>query len=223
VEVVVLGVNTGEKRISLGLKQALGDPWSEVQQKFPVGSVAEGTVTSLMKFGAFVQLAEGVEGMIHVGDISAEKRINHPSDELRVGQVVKAQVLEVDTAKRRVRLGMKQMVPSSLDEYIVEHKEGDMVTGRMIDVSGDWGRVELGEGVQGTCKISAVAQPAEEKPEAGSRKADLSSLSSMLQSRWKTGDTAASKKLSGFQAGQIRSFRISRLDPASKKIELELA
>jgi small subunit ribosomal protein S1 len=223
VEVVVLAVNTGEKRISLGLKQALGDPWSEVQQKFPVGSVAEGTVTSLQKFGAFVQLAEGVEGMIHVGDISAEKRINHPSDELRVGQVVKAQVLEVDTAKRRVRLGMKQMVPSSLDEYIVEHKEGDVVTGRMVDVSGDWARVELGEGVQGNCKISAVAQAVEEKTEAGSRKADLSSLSSMLQSRWKTGDTATSKKPSGFQPGQIRSFRISRLDPASKKIELELA
>jgi small subunit ribosomal protein S1 len=223
VEVVVLGVNTGEKRISLGLKQALGDPWSDVQQKFPVGSVAEGTVTSLMKFGAFVQLAEGVEGMIHVGDISAEKRINHPSDELRVGQVVKAQVLEVDTAKRRVRLGMKQMVPSSLDEYIVEHKEGDVVTGRMVDVSGDWGRVELGEGVQGTCKLSAAPAVQEQKPAGGSGKADLSSLSSMLQSRWKTGDTAASKKPSGFQSGQIRSFRISRLDAASKKIELELA
>jgi small subunit ribosomal protein S1 len=222
VEVVVLGVNVGEKRISLGLKQALGDPWSDVQQKFPVGSVAEGAVTSLMKFGAFVQLAEGVEGMIHVGDISAEKRINHPSDELRVGQVVKAQVLEVDTAKRRVRLGMKQMVPSSLDEYIAEHKQGDLVTGRMVDVSGDWARVELGEGVQGTCKISA-APAKEEKQEAGSGKADLSSLSSMLQSRWKTGDTNASKKPSAFQAGQIRSFRISRLDPATKKIELELA
>src|SRR6266849_5208031 len=223
VEVVVLGVNVGEKRISLGLKQALGDPWSDVQQKFPVGSVAEGAVTSLMKFGAFIQLAEGVEGMIHVGDISAEKRINHPSDELRVGQVVKAQVLEVDTAKRRVRLGMKQMVPSSLDEYIVEHKEGDVVTGRMVDVSGDWARVELGEGVQGSCKIVAAFPAKEEKAQAGGGKADLSSLSSMLQSRWKTGDTAGSKKPSAFQPGQIRSFRISRLDPASKKIELELA
>ncbi len=223
VEVVVLGVNVGEKRISLGLKQALGDPWSDVQQKFPVGSVAEGAVTSLMKFGAFIQLAEGVEGMIHVGDISAEKRINHPSDELRVGQVVKAQVLEVDTAKRRVRLGMKQMVPSSLDEYIVEHKEGDVVTGRMVDVSGDWARVELGEGVQGSCKIVAAFPAKEEKAQAGGGKADLSSLSSMLQSRWKTGDTGGSKKPSAFQPGQIRSFRISRLDPASKKIELELA
>ena len=105
-------------------------------QKFPVGSVVEGPVTSIQKFGAFVQVAEGVEGMIHVGDISAEKRINHPQDVLKIGQVVKAQVLELDTEKRRLRLGMKQLVPTSLDEYIAEHKEGDVVTGRMTDVSG---------------------------------------------------------------------------------------
>ena len=100
-----------------------------------MGSVIEGPVTSMTKFGAFVQLAEGVEGMIHVSDISAEKRINHPQDVLRAGQVVKAQVLAIDTEKRRIRLGMKQLVPTSLDEYIAEHKEGDMVTGRMTEVS----------------------------------------------------------------------------------------
>jgi small subunit ribosomal protein S1 len=93
----------------------------------------------------------------------------------------------------------------------------------MVDVSGDWARVELGEGVQGSCKIAAPSSVQEEKPQAGSGKADLSSLSSMLQSRWKTGDTAAGLKPNAFQSGQIRSFRISRLDPASKKIELELA
>ena len=87
--------------------------------------MAEGTVTSLQKFGAFIQLAEGVEGMIHIGDISADKRLNHPQDVLKMGQVVKAQVLEVDTEKRRLRLGMKQLVPTSLDEYIAEHKEGE--------------------------------------------------------------------------------------------------
>src|SRR5262249_25163011 len=90
VEVVVLGVQPAERRISLGLKQALGDPWADVPGKFPVGSVVEGTVASIQKFGAFVELAEGVEGMIHVGDISAEKRINHPQDVLKVGQTVKA-------------------------------------------------------------------------------------------------------------------------------------
>src|SRR5690349_6434541 len=96
VEVVILGVNQAERRIALGLKQALGDPWADALQKYPVGSQIEAPVTSLTKFGAFVQLAEGVEGMIHVGDISAEKRINHPQDALKLGQVVKAQVLEID-------------------------------------------------------------------------------------------------------------------------------
>lgn len=129
VEVVILGVNAGDRRISLGLKQALGDPWAEVAQRFAVGSVIEGPVVSLTNFGAFVQLAEGIEGMIHVSDISAEKRINHPQEVLKPGQTVKAQVLEVDTVKRRLRLGMKQLVPTSLEEYIAEHKEGDVVTG----------------------------------------------------------------------------------------------
>src|SRR5450631_4489057 len=96
VEVVVLGVNPAEHRIALGLKQALGDPWATVAQSFAAGSVIEGPVTSLTKFGAFVQLAEGIEGMIHVSDISAEKRIEYPQDVLKVGQLVKAQVLAVD-------------------------------------------------------------------------------------------------------------------------------
>jgi len=220
VEVAVLGVNQADRRISLGLKQALGDPWADIPQKFPVGSTVEAPVTSLTKFGAFVQLAEGVEGMIHVGDISAEKRINHPQDVLKAGQVVRAQVLEVDTEKRRLRLGMKQLVPTGLDEYIAEHKEGDVVTGRMTEVSGSRAQVELGEGIQATCRIAA---PAGTEQTATESKADLSSLSSMLQSKWKGGAGASSSRPEPARAGQIRSFRIARLDPAAKRIELELA
>src|SRR5580704_4649524 len=133
VEAVILQVNAAEHRISLGLKQALGDPWADVAQRFQVGSAVEGPVTNLTKFGAFVQLSEGIEGMVHVSDISAEKRINQPQDLLRVGQIVKAQVLAIDLEKRQMRLGMKQLVPTGLDEYIAEHNEGDMVTGRMVD------------------------------------------------------------------------------------------
>src|SRR5450759_4807345 len=153
VEAVILGVNAGERRISLGLKQALGDPWAGVAQKFAPGTVIEGPVTSLTKFGAFVQLAEGIEGMIHVSEISAEKRINHPQEVLRTGQVVKAQVLALDTEKRLIRLSMKQLVPTGLDEYLAEHKEGDIVTGRMTEVSGGRARVELGESVLATCRM----------------------------------------------------------------------
>jgi small subunit ribosomal protein S1 len=221
VEVVVLGVNQADRRISLGLKQALGDPWADVAQRFPVGAVVDAPVSSLQKFGAFIQLAEGVEGMIHVGDISAEKRINHPQEILKMGQVVKAQVLELDLEKRRLRLGMKQLVPTSLDEYIGEHKEGDVVTGRMTDVSSGRAKVELGEGIHAVCRIAEEAAQPEET--AAPEKSDLSSLSSMLAAKWKGGQSAGVPKRDPARAGQIRSFRIVKLDPASKRIELEIA
>jgi small subunit ribosomal protein S1 len=224
VEAVILGVNAGERRISLGLKQALGDPWRDVEKNLPLGAVVEGPIASITKFGAFVQVAEGVEGMIHVSEISAEKRINHPQDALRLGQVVKAQVLAIDTEKRQLRLSIKQLVPSDLDEYLAERKEGDVVSGRIVNVSGGQARVELGEGIQANCDLSktsqAVAQSASAVPSA---KADLSSLGSMLQARWKSGGPVVSSKPDEIRAGEIRKFRIAKLDAAGKKIELELA
>ena len=220
VEAVILGVNEGERRISLGLKQALGDPWVDVPQRLPVGSEVEGPVVSLTKFGAFVQLSEGVEGLIHVSEISAEKRISQPAEVLRVGQVVKALVLGIDSEKRQMRLSMKQLVPTGLDEYVAEHKEGDVVTGRMMEDSGAQARVELGEGIHATCKISAAAATNTEA--AKPAKADLSSLSSMLQARWKTG-AGAPPRIEPARPGQVRNFRIVKLDRAAKKIELELA
>jgi len=221
VEAVILGVNTGERRLSLGLKQTLGDPWAGVAQKFAVGSVIEGPVTSLTKFGAFVQLSDGIEGMIHVSDMSAEKRINHPQDMLKVGQLVKAQVLELDAEKRRLKLGIKQLLPSSIEEYIAEQQEGNVVSGRVLDISGEQVRVELGQGIYGTCRI-APERATEQKTLAGS-KADLASLSSMLNARWKSGAVAGASKSEPVHAGQIRSFRIAKLDPTAKKIELQLS
>ena len=178
VEVMILGVNVGERRMSLGLKQALGDPWAKAREKFAVGSTVEGPVASLTKFGAFVQLAEGVEGMIHVSEISAEKRMERPQDVLRVGQMVKAKVLDVDKEKRQIKLSMKQLVPTGLDEYIAEHKEGDVVTGRLIDVSGGKATVELGEGIRSWCEIIAAAK---EEQVAAAGQVDLSAFSSMLK------------------------------------------
>jgi small subunit ribosomal protein S1 len=220
VEAVILGVSVGERRISLGLKQALGDPWTDAAQKFAVGTVIEGPVTSLTKFGAFVQLSEGIEGMIHISDMSAEKRINHPQDVLKVGQSVKAQVLEIDTERRRLKLGIKQLVPTSVEEYIAERREGDVVSGRVMEVLGEQARVELGEGIRGTCRIAAE-RPAKEKMLIESR-ADLASLSSALKAHWKGGAVAVGSKPEAVSAGQIRSFRIAKLDLTAKKIELEL-
>jgi len=222
VEAVILGVSPGERRISLGLKQALGDPWAQAAKNFAAGTIVKGPVTSIMKFGAFVQLAEGVEGMVHVSEISAEKRIEHPQDVLKVGQIVDAQVLELNLEKRQIRLSMKQLVPTGLDEYIAEHKVGDVVTGRLIEESSDRARVELGEGIHATCKLTAAA-PAKEEPKATSAKVDMSSLGAMLKSRWKDGPAITTAKPEAARAGQIRSFRIVKLDAAAKKIELELA
>jgi small subunit ribosomal protein S1 len=224
VEAAVLHVSPSERRISLGLKQALGDPWADAQQKYPVGGVIEGPVVSLTKFGAFVQIAEGVEGMIHVGDITAEKRINHPQDVLRAGQTVRAQILEVGTERRRIRLGMKQLQPTSIDEYIAEHKEGDVVTGRIADVSGGRAKVELGEGIQVPCKV-AGAEAGQAEAQAAQSQTDVSSLSSMLSAKWKGGAGSGQRagKREPARAGQIRSFRIVKMDAGGKKIEIELA
>ena len=224
VEVVVLAVSPADKRVSLGLKQALGDPWDDVEKNYAVGAIVEGPVTQLKQFGAFVQVTENVEGMIHVGDIVNEKRINHPQDELKVGQVVKAVVLENDREKRRLRLGLKQLIPTSLDEYIAEHKDGDEVTGRVTEVTRNRATVELGEGVQGHCTLAVQEQKQEQKRGP----VDVSALSSMLASKWKgagAGGSAAADpepRSEQLKAGQIRSFRITKLDAEKKKIELEL-
>ena len=221
VEAVILSVNVAERRISLGLKQALGDPWTDAAQRFAVGTVVEGPVTNITRFGAFIQVSEGVEGMIHISEISAEKRINHPQDVLKMGQLVKAQVLAVDPEKRLLRLSIKQLVPTSLDEYLAEHAEGDVVTGRVIESLGGQVRVELGQGIEGTCRPSAGI-PVEEASKAES-KLDLSSLSSRLKAQWKGEARGVPSKPEPISAGQVRSFRIAKLDRNAKAIELVLA
>ena len=221
VDAVILAIKPEEKRISLGLKQTLVDPWTEVTRNFPVGSQVEGPVTKLMAFGAFVQIAEGIEGLVHISEIVADKRLAHPSDALRAGQVVKAQVLAIDVEKRQIKLSMKQLVPTSIDEYIAEHQLGDVVSGRVVEASADFIQVELGEGMRAVCRPVAVAAPAaaETKPEG---KLDLSAFSSMLKDRWKGNTQAASATPEPLSPGQIRAFKIVKLDVETKKIEVEL-
>src|ERR1017187_10317930 len=221
VEAVVLSVSAGERRISLGLKQALGDPWVEAPRKFPVGSAIEGPVTRLMKFGAFVQLAEGVEGLVHVSEITADRRINHPQDVLHAGQMVRAQVLGVDTEKRQIRLSMKQLVPTSYGEYLEEHKEGDVVSGRVVEQQAEEATIELGEGIRALCRMAGNAAAAAAANPGGA--ADLSALTSMLKARWKGGAAPAGSQPEPLSVGRIRSFRIAKLDRETEKIELKLA
>jgi small subunit ribosomal protein S1 len=227
IDAVILAISVPERRISLGLKQALGDPWVEAATRLTPGSVVEGPVASITKFGAFVQASEGVEGLVHISEIVADRRLNHPSDVLRVGQVVKALVLDLDKEKRQLRLSMKQLIPTSLDEFLVEHKAGDAVTGRVVSIDNGVAQVEVGEGIFCTCKLPAAdaqASAGEESSSAG--KVDLSAFSSMLKTKWKTGSAggAGTSKtaLEPASPGQVRSFRIAQIDPASKSIHLEL-
>jgi small subunit ribosomal protein S1 len=210
-------------RIALGLKQTLADPWLEARRKFPVGSQVQGPVTKIMNFGAFIEVAEGVEGLVHISEIVADRRLNHPSDVLHAGQVVKALVLGVDPEKRQMKLSIKQLIPTSLDEYIAEHKPGDQVSGRVVEISTNSAVVELGEGIRATCRVKAGANTAKSAAatSAASAKTDLSSLSSMLQARWKGAATAESAQPEPLAEGQVRTFKIAKLDAEAKRIDLE--
>ena len=231
VDAVILAIDVPARRISLGLKQALGDPWVEAAKRLTPGAVIEGPVASITKFGAFIEVSEGVQGLVHISEIVPDRRLNHPSDVLRVGQVVKALVLELDKEKRQLKLSMKQLIPTSLDEFLAEHKAGDAVTGRVVSVESGIAQVELGEGIFCPCRLPAESPIAAPTPEpTTSGKVDLSAFSSMLKTKWKTGSAGpestagkpAASAAGPAQPGQVRNFRIAQIDPTAKQISLEL-
>ncbi|MBI3667650.1 MAG: S1 RNA-binding domain-containing protein, partial [Acidobacteria bacterium] len=209
VEAVVLSIHPAERRIALGLKQALGDPWAEAAERFGVGKVVEGTVRSLQKFGAFVELADGVEALLHISDITSERRLNHPNEVLKPNQRIRAVVLEFDREKKKIKLGMKQLEPDSTDEYLSEHKAGDEVTGRVTRVENGVARVELGEGVVGICRLSGETQPAA-----------IGSFGEQLAAAWNRDLPAKPEAREVLQVGQVRSFHITAIDTSSKRIDL---
>lgn len=216
VETVVLAVNPADRRLSLGLKQALGDPWEDAMVRFKPGTVVEGRVRNVQPFGAFVELAEGVDGMIHIGDL-AQERINHPSEKVNVGDTVKAQVLEIDREKHRIRLGVKQLLPTPMDEYITGHEVGQVVTGRVVKAYP--GRVELDEGIVASCP-SAV--PPVKRIEEGSLAAKLAAVWKPAQEQQQEVAKLAEGKVQ-LKAGEVRSFRLTVLNPEERQIEVEPA
>ena len=221
VEAVILQINPAERRIGLGYKQALGDPWDKVTEKYPVGSSVEGPVSNLTQFGAFIELGDGIEGMIHISDITNEKRLDHPKDKLAKNQTVRAVVLEVDREKRRLRLGMKQLEPTTVDHYISEHQAGQTVSGRLVEIRGDRARVELGEGVMASCQLKQAEETPKMTPKSAA--SDVGSLSAMLAQRWKQGAGEIENTKPSARPGEVRSFKIASLDASKRLIELELA
>ncbi len=175
VEVVVLEVRPDQRRISLGIKQAQPDPWTELAKKYPVGSQVSGRVRNLTEFGAFVEIEEGFDGLIHVSDVSWTSRVKNPAEVFKKGDTVEAKVLKVDTANRRVSLGIKQLHDIWAD-WFAGHKVNDVVRGKVSRLTTFGAFVELGEGIEGLCHISEIEERRRDKQESQPRGGSTSVL-----------------------------------------------
>jgi small subunit ribosomal protein S1 len=154
VECVVLSVNPTERRISLGMRQLAANPWDSLIEKYPVGATVEGRVRNLTDFGAFIEIEEGIDGLVHVSNLSWTKRVKHPSEVLKKGDRVKAIVLAIDSEKRRLSLGVKQLQPDVWESFFAQHRVGDIVHGKVLRVAAFGAFVEIAEGIEGLCHNS---------------------------------------------------------------------
>jgi small subunit ribosomal protein S1 len=165
VECVVLGIDQEAHRISLGLKQIESNPWQELADKYPVGAKLRGKVRNLTEFGAFVEVEEGIDGLIHISDLSWTKRVKHPSEVLKKGDTVEAVVLNIDAENQRLSLGLKQLATDMWDEFFAHHKVGDIVEGKMVRLTNFGAFVELAEGIEGLVHVSELDEKRVDKPE----------------------------------------------------------
>jgi small subunit ribosomal protein S1 len=193
VESVVLEVNVKERRISLGLKQLEANPWTTVEQRYSVGSVVEGRVRNMTEFGAFIEIEEGIDGLVHISDLSWTKRVKHPSEILRKGSIVQAVILSIDASHKRLSLGIKQLQPDAWETWFQQHNVNDTVHGKVLRLTGFGAFVELAEGVEGLCHFSEV-------PAWSGRKSDPPPLN----------------------PGEEMDFMVIRMNEAERKIGLSL-
>jgi small subunit ribosomal protein S1 len=190
VDVEVLSVDPKARRISLGMKQVQANPWQTLKDRYEVGSRVKGRVRNLTDFGAFIEVEDGVDGLVHVSDISWSKRIKHPGELLKKGQEIEAVITSIDAESRRLSLSIKDLEPNAWERFITEHKPGDVVHGKIARFANFGAFVELGDNLEGLCHISELSEERVEKPE------DV------------------------VQLGQEMDFRVLRIDPESKKIGL---
>ncbi len=157
VEVSVLEVNSEQRRISLSLRQSLGDPWKTLAERLATGAVVEGRVRNVTDYGAFVEVEDGIEGLIHVSDISWSRNVKHPSEVLKKGQKIKAVVLNIDPEQRRIALGLKQLEPDIWQTFVSQTAVGSVVPGKVVRLTQFGAFVELREGIEGLCHVSEIA------------------------------------------------------------------
>lgn len=193
VEAVVLDVKPRERRVSLGIKQLEADPWTTVAERYSPGSVVEGRVRKLTDFGAFVEIEEGVDGLVHISDLSWTKRVKHPSEVVKKGQLVQAVILQIDAPNRRLSLGIKQLQPDAWESFFRAHQVGDVVHGRVCRAANFGVFVELAPGVEGLCHRSEI-------PGASDHRQDEPPL----------------------PIGEEMDFKIVKLNEAEKKIGLSV-
>ena len=173
VECQVLGIDQEAHRISLGLKQVEQNPWEQLVEKYPVSSRIKGKVRNLTEFGAFVEVEEGIDGLIHISDLSWTKRVKHPSEILKKGDVVEAVVLNIDAENQRLSLGLKQLATDIWDEFFSHHKVGDIVEGKIVRLTNFGAFVELAEGIEGLVHVSELDEKRIEKPEEAFKPGDV--------------------------------------------------
>ncbi|HEX5236298.1 MAG TPA: 30S ribosomal protein S1 [Silvibacterium sp.] len=157
VDTVVLAVNPADRRISLGMKQLQENPWEHLVARYPAGTNVEGRVRNLTDFGAFIEIEDGIDGLVHVSNLSWTKRIKHPSEVLKKGEKVKAVVLGVEPENRRLSLGIKQLQPDVWDTFFAQHRVGDVLHGKVLRTAQFGAFVEIAEGVEGLCHVSEAA------------------------------------------------------------------
>ena len=165
VETVVLEIDAAGRRISLGTKQTEPNPWTLIEEKYAINSIVTGTVRNLTDFGAFIEVEEGVDGLVHVSDLSWTEKVNHPSAVLQKGQEVSAVVLSMDAENQRLSLGIKQLEPDKWEEFFSQQQVGDVVPGKVVRLTSFGTFVELKEGIQGLCHVSELDEKRVESPE----------------------------------------------------------
>jgi small subunit ribosomal protein S1 len=159
VETIILSVNPNDRRISLGMKQLQENPWEQLEDKYPTGAIIEGRVRNLTDFGAFIEIEDGIDGLVHVSNLSWTKRIKHPSEVLKKGEKVRAIVLGVEPENRRLSLGVKQLQPDVWETFFAQHRVGDVIKGKVLRTAQFGAFVEIAEGVEGLCHVSEAVGP----------------------------------------------------------------
>ncbi len=210
VDVVVLEVKTDQRRISLGLKQTLADPWGAAAEKYPVGTIVTGRIRNLADFGAFVEIEEGMEGLIHISDVSWTERIKHPSEKFKKGDTVEAKVLKVDSENRRLSLGIKQL-KDIWANWFAEHKIGEIIKGKVARTTDFGAFVELAEGIEGLCHVSEIE---ERRPKGDRDKGGRDAAPQQAKAARGARVTAV------LVTGNEYDFKVLRLEPEQHKISL---